>query len=398
MILSKLRSHCLDLRIDVRQLLALLKDSRTPTELRAYKRRIIKICTFLEEKLDKILSNIDLDHNELAEDILSDIQQVTGYMRVVNARFAAPILRASDADRLSLSVVNWLHSNHQETKAFPPAVGDGNVSVWPTFPHVYQFPQLERRGLLYQPLLFHEFGHVLYFRHKKEMDDLVAELQKDIADLIFPLFQRNDRHSEIQAQRRQLVVDTWYSWTQELFCDAVGLRLGGPSFLYAFSSYLGTVSGNDFYRKVRDLELSDHPVTWLRVHFLAKKARITGFDRLAGSIEDEWNVLAQTMQVREDYHGFYDKVLEKAVWDTIENMLIEAEPRPCTKSEVELDDWKIGDSPIKLVNLAWHHKKQDTTASYAKWEEKYIKKYLNQIVENEWPDDLEFQGNLTMVS
>ncbi len=347
MILSKLRSHCLDLRIDVRQLLALLKDSRTPTELRAYKRRIIKICTFLEEKLDKILSNIDLDHNELAEDILSDIQQVTGYMRVVNARFAAPILRASDADRLSLSVVNWLHSNHQETKAFPP---------------------------------------------------LVAELQKDIADLIFPLFQRNDRHSEIQAQRRQLVVDTWYSWTQELFCDAVGLRLGGPSFLYAFSSYLGTVSGNDFYRKVRDLELSDHPVTWLRVHFLAKKARITGFDRLAGSIEDEWNVLAQTMQVREDYHGFYDKVLEKAVWDTIENMLIEAEPRPCTKSEVELDDWKIGDSPIKLVNLAWHHKKQDTTASYAKWEEKYIKKYLNQIVENEWPDDLEFQGNLTMVS
>ena len=318
-------------------------------------------------------------------------------MRVVNARFSVPILRASDTDRLSLSIVNWLHSHHQETKAFPPAVGDGNVSVWPTFPHVYQFPQLERRGLLYQPLLFHEFGHVLYFRHKKEMDDLVADLQKDIAELIFPLFQRNDRHSEIQAQRRQLVVDTWYSWTQELFCDAVGLRIGGPSFLYAFSSYLGTVSGNDFYRKVRDLELSDHPVTWLRVHFLAKKARLTGFSSLADSIENEWKLLAATMQISEDYHGFYDKKLERVVWETLENMLIESEPRPYEKDEVECNNWNIGDSIVKLVNLAWNHKKQDFPESYIKWEERYIKKYLSKVFKYEWTDDLEFQGNLTMV-
>jgi len=82
------------------------------------------------------------------------------------------------------------------------------------------------------------------------------------------------------------------------------------------------------------------------------------------------------MQVSEDYHGFYTKALEKVVWKTIENMLIESEPRPYKENEVTLDEWKSGDSPVKLVNLAWEIKKQDTTDSYAKWEEKQIRKYL----------------------
>ena len=106
--------------------------------------------------------------------------------------------------------------------------------IWP-FLHIaptYFFPFLEQKGLLFQPLLFHEFGHLLYLCHKREMDDLVRELQREVEDVLTPPSQRNDRHSDIQAGQRQTIVDTWYRWAQELFCDAVGLTIEGPSFLY----------------------------------------------------------------------------------------------------------------------------------------------------------------------
>src|SRR3712207_2175183 len=104
------------------------------------------------------------------------------------------------------------------------------------------------------------------------MDDLVAELQREIANLLTPTSSRNDRFASEQAHRRQLIVHTWYSWTQEIFCDAVGFIIGGPAFLHAFSSYLSSMSPMDFFHDPIASPVSTHPVTWLRVQLLAKRA------------------------------------------------------------------------------------------------------------------------------
>src|SRR5439155_7631987 len=108
------------------------------------------------------------------------------------------------------------------------------------------------RGLLYQALYFHEFGHLLYVCHMQEMDDLVRALQGEIEDILTPPAQRNDRHADVQTATRQTIAYTWYRWAQEFFCDAVGLTIGGPCFLRAFSGYLGTMDRGDFYRDPGD--------------------------------------------------------------------------------------------------------------------------------------------------
>lgn len=78
--------------------------------------------------------------------------------------------------------------NHPEIRQYPPAVSPGTCAVWPLldFVPIYFFPALEQQSLLYQPLLFHEFGHVLYGAHKQEMDDLVGDLQRSIQEILLP--------------------------------------------------------------------------------------------------------------------------------------------------------------------------------------------------------------------
>jgi len=168
-------------------------------------------------------------------------------------------------------------------------------------------------------------------------------------------------------------VDTWYRWTQELFCDAVGLTIGGPAYLHAFSSYLATMERGAFFRDASDLGASDHPVTWLRIHLLAERASRRGFESLADEVISEWNQVADAMKVRQDYHGFYDPSLEEKVARAIDDMLIEAGPRKFTETEAMGLGWESwGDSPVPLFNNAWTMFKKSVT-EFGQWEEEVLR-------------------------
>ncbi|MBI4322046.1 MAG: hypothetical protein HY675_26435 [Chloroflexi bacterium] len=313
---------------------------------------------------------IALDQEQVLEDVLSNTQQVTRVIRLLSSRLAIPVLRGLPSDRLCLRTIGWLHAAHPETVDYPPAFGDGPVAIWPflDFAPIYFFPCIEQRGLLYQPLFFHEFGHLLYACHKAEMDDLVGELQTGIGEVLTPASQCNDRHSETQIAQRQVIVDTWYSWAQEIFCDAVGFSVGGPCFLHAFSAFLSTMDRGDFYRHPQDLRMSDHPVTWLRVRFLVERACAAGFSELSKRIETEWRKVAKIMGVDEDYHGFYDEAMAPTIKRIVDDMLIEAAPRRCTDVEATGGEWNSeADSFVRLLNWAWQVYGV-SPEEYASWE------------------------------
>lgn len=237
---------------------------------------------------------------------------------------------------------------------------------------MYIFPSLEQQNLLYQPLLFHEYGHLLYRVHKPEMDDLVRDLQAEIDELLMPMSQRNDRFSEAMAEKRQMIAYTWYSWAQELFCDAVGFTIGGPSFLQAFSRFLLMRDLGNFYREPQDLQYSSHPVTWLRIHYLSKRAQVAGYRNIANEIENQWRMIAKMMNISEDYHGFYDDSLDEIISRTLEDMLVEANPRQFTQTEASGRTWNPStDSIVRLFNWAWQVYLNDYP-NFQDWEEKQI--------------------------
>lgn len=375
-----LRQRNAELGYQVELLFHLLEETHVPRELELYKLYVLRVCESLRIQIKRNLSLLQLSQYGILDELLGETTEAIWCFRLLSGQFSVPILRAADWDRLSLSILSWLHRQHIQTQDRPAAVASGMCSVVP-FQNapVYYFPSVEQRGLLYQPLLFHEFGHFIYYCHKPEMDDLVSELREDVVNSLSPMSRRNDRYSEERSIQRQRIADTWYSWAQELFCDAVGFQIGGPSFLKAFSSFLGVFNEADFYRPPKNLQLSDHPVTWLRVHFLTDRAADAGFPKLAKSVQQRWEKVAKTIGMVEDYHGFYHESLSEVIEDTLSCMLTEASPYSFTSVESAGGGWSpCVDSPIRLLNWAWqvYETRPD---QYTMWEAEQVDLLLSRL-------------------
>ena len=365
---------------DVGRVIEELALADVPEELRPYVTRISSVCAGLRSYITQNLTDLALGEAAIEEDILSNTQQATQYLRLVSSRMLNPILRSSPSDRLSLRFIGWLHAAHPKTATYPPAVADGGCSIWPftELCPIYFFPAAEQRVILYLPLYFHEFGHLLYRCHQQELDDLVVDLQREIEGILTPPSIRSDKHAAHQRSQRDTVVTTWYQWSQELFCDAVGLHIGGPSFLWALSTYLGTLNRGDFYRPLEELRYSTHPVTWLRIKLLLAQAKDLGFAGEAASIDQEWGEIARTIGITEDYHGFYDDELKEPILATLNDALTEVSPRGYLLGELAADHSTstAGCTPVALVHAAWaaffhdeHH--------YSEWEHRAINLWLD---------------------
>lgn len=273
-----------------------------------------------------------------------------------------------------------MHSVHPRAHPVPAGLSDEDFGVWPAwpkYPTVYFVPCSLQRGLLYLPLLFHELGHLLYLLHRPEMDDLVRDLQVRLGILLAPSSQRNDSWASADADRRSAIVDRWYRWAQELFCDAVGYVLGGPAFAKAFSMYLRMRGRRQYRLRREELMQTEHPLTWLRVRLLADRVRRMGHDGVADSLEDSWAIIAAGMGIEEEEnHGFYSTEFLEPIRDTITLMLIEANPRRFRRQEIEdLEAEPSPYTPVHLLNKAWKQF-QENPLDYPSWEEGAVSDFL----------------------
>ena len=378
---SHLRARNEHLLRDVRRLLSAIQAADVPDELLPYKQVISAFCMQLERQVNRNLQDLTLGATDILEDILSITQWVNYRLTVISSRLSIPVLRSLPTDRLSLRIVSWLHLEHSITTTYPAAIASGDVSMWPftDICPIYFFPAVEQETLLYQPLYFHEFGHLLYRCHKPELDALVSDLQKDIRTILTPHSYRSDSYSSRQQAQIEAIVGTWYNWAQELFCDAVGLLIGGPAFLLAFSTYMGNQSRSDFVRPREQLVNSSHPVTRLRIQLLLSQARSKGLTAETDEIEEEWGGIASIIGVNEDYHGFYDESFNYAIDRFLEDAVVEVSPREYLNSEIE-DSVAIPiafDNPITLLNRAWSVF-ASTGVDYQEWESEAIKIWLSE--------------------
>jgi hypothetical protein len=375
-----LRESNEDLLREIEKLREILRDAgkSISVELDMYFNWAVSTCDEFHRSVGQILSDVNLQQDTILPDLLSSTQVVTQEFHLFNQRLVTPILRARSSDRLCLKLLQWLHSIHPKTQGIPAGIADGEFAVWPTpsLPTIYFMPCSAQYGFLYLPLFLHEFGHLLYIRHKPEMDDLVRSLQEAIAELLEPSTRRDDRHAYIETEKRSAVVETWYEWAQELFCDAVGFVIGGPAFPHALSMYLRMLGRGEYHLRSDHLERRAHPVTWLRVQILADRLRRAGFNADASMLENAWSLIGKTMGVVEDYYGFFVSEFLPAIQQTIDDMLTEAGPRKFTDQEISSSKIELpSSSPVHLLNQARQRFLEDRNG-YRSWEEKAIATFL----------------------
>lgn len=360
-----------------------LNKATIPSLLRPYQAKIIELCHQVEKEAQENLLLLMIASDSIIEDVISKTQQATRYFNLVSVHFAAPVLRCSpEDDYLCLKILTWLHQSHYKTVNAPVAFTMGGVSIR-TFQMalpIYYFPASEQSKLLHQPLHYHEFGHGLYVLHEKEMDDLVKEVQLQLTDILTPQSRRNDRRSQEQTAQRERIVNRWFDWMQELFCDAVGLQMAGSAYLYAFSDYCNNLSQSDFYAPDDYLARSPHPITWLRIRFLVRRAKELGLTEAAEKIETEWATLARTLKIREEHHGYFEESMADGIHKILGDMLTVADVRPFSPEESNPTvDTQSGDTPVFLLNRAWQKYLSDPN-NYPAWEQQAIAIYVQDTV------------------
>ncbi|PKN31127.1 MAG: hypothetical protein CVU64_00245 [Deltaproteobacteria bacterium HGW-Deltaproteobacteria-21] len=373
---SILRQNNLSLLRDIDRLRHLLQErSRLlPQEWQSYCKWTQDKCEAIHRKVNQNLRDLDYGQPNLLPDILSQTQAVTRTFFQL-ARQASPVLRGSDIDRAALRVLLWTHMSHSRTKDIPMAVSNEDFSIWPVIPTMYLLPCTVQHSLLYMPLFFHEFGHLLYALHHMEMDELVKSLQEKIAEILTPMSHLDDSMAADVAQEQQIVVERWYEWTQELFCDAVGLTIGGSSFVRAFSMYLRMRGRDHFFVPKQDLELQSHPVTWLRIRILAACLRAMSLKEMADEIERQWEQIAGTMKVKEDYFGFYSEDFLEPVQATLSDMLTEAGPVGLDSPVSTTPGVNGYSNPVPVLMEAWDYF-LTSPADYEEWEKKALSDIL----------------------
>ena len=139
----------------------------------------------------------------------------------------------------------------------------------------------------------------------------------------------------------------------------------------AFSYHLRMSGRGAFQQKESDLERSSHPVLWLRVMFLAHRARTLNLIEEADQIENDWSLIAQTLGVTQDYYCYYADQYYQDVVQMIDDMLIETSPISFDKFDQITQYDPSNNNYIQLFNLSWRKYEVDLE-KYNKWENDMI--------------------------
>ncbi len=339
-----------------------------------YKNWLLEALGSIKNQIEQNTNWLQNNFTPIFPEILNRTQELSRNYKFIISKLMPSLYRQRNDDQLALKVLNWLHKSHSQSDGKPFAISDGGFAIYPSIhiPVIYFIPISSQHSLLYLPLFFHEFGHFLYVQHKDEMDILVKEFQEKLEDYLEPAFQQNDLQSQREKDKVRNIVETWYEWAQELFCDAVGLQIGGACYLKAFSYHLRMDGRGAFVQEESNLERSSHPVLWLRAMLLAERAKNLNLIDEAEDFERQWEEIAQTLGVTADFYGYYSDHYYSDIMQMLEDMLTEASPitfrdhdQTILKANVKEHNF------VQIMNYAWKQYENDIL-SYPDWESNII--------------------------
>lgn len=374
-----LHSSLLNFKRELQVAYNIVKSKSTPVEMSIFKEWLIKIYQDIETDLHQLEYLIGLKEPDLHEDVFSNFSALLNKFRFISTKYLPAVYRNHENDLLSLKLLSWLHGEHTQTKDQPFLIQDGNFSILPAvgLPISYYLPVVSQHSLLFLPLFFHEIGHYFYQAHSDEMDDLVKQLQSKLDGILQPAFQSNSPQAREQADKSKRIVETWYEWAQELFCDAIGLQIGGRTYLKSFSYFLRMQGQTNLQLPEKDLANSSHPVSWLRIKFLIDRARKLRLGNDADELEKDWNTIAETLKISEDYFGYFSPKYHEAIVETIDCMIEEASPI-CFKDYMNKGNEST--NFIETIHDAWE-KFESSPHDFDQWEKSAIERMIKYDIQ-----------------
>jgi len=355
--------------------------SRTyPSEVHLCHQWVCQSLSGWETEIKRILRylNLGLDDKILEQTWYNELASINSEIEVLDVYFIHPLFRTTSHDILPLRVIQQIHSLHRQTISKPFLLSNGSFSIAPSenAPTLYWLPVTSQLSLLHFPLFFHEFGHQLFLLHKEEMEALIREFQNKLASYLKPIVSQSDDKYRSYFDRASDIVETWREWIEELFCDAVGLSIGGKSYLLAFSNFIRLGGVKEYFVPEIYLSKRSHPVSLLRIRFLSERAQSLGLGEIADQLMNEWLAVSNSLGLPEDYFGYFDDMYKQDITNIIDDMLTEANP-------VSFGSLPVTDSIdyFKLIESAWENFISNPD-EYSLWEHEKLAEILKINEEN----------------
>lgn len=367
-----------DLRREISAARNAISEVKIPKELEGYRDWINGVLNYFDlevEKLQYYLS-LNLTDSELLEALTTDFIRHRNTFSLLSNTYIPLLLRVNSKDMLALRFIHWLHLEHEQTVYHPFIIANGDFSIYPSkdSPIRYHLPLTSQLSLLHLPLIFHEFGHLLFVKHREEMVALIKDYQKKLDEIIVMPIQKFDSKNSTELNKRSLIIETWFEWIEEMFCDLVGLTIGGASYLQAFSHFIRFGGSSSYFVTDRDLARRSHPVSWLRLKIMKERAEKLGLINEHSEVSKDWDEISKVLKVKEDYFGYYDQDFHELIQSTLEDMLTEANPITFGSYLDSRDE-----NFIKLFNEAWALYLKDPV-NYPTWETDAIDKVMTKTL------------------
>ncbi len=357
----------------------LIDRAMLPGAMAGYCQQVKEFCAEQEKRARLHLAELQGGNPALLGVLFNATSELTKQVRYADRTLTGPLIRFRKEDILALRILQWLHQSTKETAHLTFALAEDDYKVWasPLMPCIYYIPLTCRQSLLSLPLVFHEFGHVLYECHKPEMDELVKEF-REAASLFLTPQAVGDASLATQGQEfRQQVVTCWYPWAQEFFCDAVGLKMGGVAFLRSMSRHFHTISREEYALDRDSFLRRKHPLTWLRIRLLSERAVTMGHGEVATRLAEEWQSTADELGIEEEFHGTWDEALRADFDKMIDDMLVQAEPPTGTDEDRTARPRAVPGTVLGLFHAAWATYDADPE-SYEDWERRAVRRFVSQ--------------------
>ena len=117
--------------------------------------------------------------------------------------------------------------------------------------------------------------------------------------------------------------------------------------------YLRTSGNTSFYVNEENLKRSTHPVSWLRIKFLAHRAKSFGLNEEAEALKKLWENMAAILNIKEKYHGYYEDGFFEIVNQCLDCMIEETQPIFFEHYLQNNDNQWQNMNFIELVNWSW---------------------------------------------
>ncbi len=339
----------------------------------AYSKDLGNSLKLLIGKLTELLNDPDLVEEHVVADNFKLYKNYAQLAQIFESFPLPAILRYSAPDQLFYKMLNMISKEINYPYQVPLPSAFSSQHYWCHSPtNIIAIPAYEHSSLLGLPDLFHEVGHIIFF---KNAEVFLGAFHSHLSEYIEKEKRRIDDESRpIPKEIYDILYVQWMDeWIKEFVSDMIATYLTGPAYGWCHIRLCSNMRDDPFAPGLG--AISTHPADEARTRGVLELLQLMGLRQSASEIHKRWKGL-ESLSKKQKALGY-----ELCYPDHLLGLLAANVKKACEQLGLTIYEENKKQNTVhipKLLNIAWHKFLADSH-SYPKWEDENIEELKNRL-------------------